>query len=104
MALCDRAVILDGVGAWVPINWRSGRLQRAVTSTFSGETQCYFQGLCEMEWLMTTLIEVRDGAQDLTKPPFSLPPPLALFNERYPVDGRVALGLWSVRSLRHRLL
>ena len=43
-------------------------------------------------------------AQDLTKPPFSLPPPLALFNERYPVDGRVALGLWSVRSLRHRLL
>ena len=42
--------------------------------------------------------------QDLTKPPFSLPPPLLLFNEKYPVDSRVALGLWPVRALRRRLL
>ena len=42
--------------------------------------------------------------QDLTKPPFNLPPPLMLFNERYPVDTRVSLGLWPVKALRHRLL
>ena len=46
--------------------------------------------------------------QDLTKPPFSLPAPLMLFNEHYPVDPRVALGLWPVRTieraLRHRLI
>ena len=42
--------------------------------------------------------------QDLTKPPFSLPTPLMLFNEQYPVDRRVSLGLWPVRALRHRLL
>lgn len=42
--------------------------------------------------------------QDLTKPPFSLPTPLLLFNEKYPVDPRVSLGLWPVRALRHRLL
>ena len=41
--------------------------------------------------------------QDLTKPPFSLPAPLALFDEEYPLDTRVALGLWSVRTLRYRL-
>ena len=43
-------------------------------------------------------------AQDLTKPPFSLPAPLLLFNEKYPVDPRVSLGLWPIRALRHRLL
>lgn len=42
--------------------------------------------------------------QDLTKPPFNLPPPLALFDEMYPVDRRIALGLWKVATLRHRLL
>lgn len=42
--------------------------------------------------------------QDLTKPPFNLPTPLALFTEQYPTDPRVALGLWPVRALRHRLL
>ena len=42
--------------------------------------------------------------QDLTKPPFSLPAPLMLFNEHYPIDKRVSLGLWPVRALRHRLL
>ena len=43
--------------------------------------------------------------QDLTKPPFSLPPPLITFSEKYPVDSRVSLGLWPVRALRHlRLL
>lgn len=42
--------------------------------------------------------------QDLTKPPFSLPAPLLLFNEGYPVDSRVALGLWPVKTLRRRLL
>ena len=46
--------------------------------------------------------------QDLTKPPFSLPAPLMLFNEHYPVDPRVALGLWPVRTieraLRHLLI
>jgi hypothetical protein len=43
-------------------------------------------------------------AQDLTKPPFSLPTPLRVFKEQYPVDARVSLGLWPVRALRHRLL
>lgn len=43
-------------------------------------------------------------AQDLTKPPFSLPTPLALFDEHYPIDPRVSLGLWRVGALRHRLL
>jgi len=43
-------------------------------------------------------------AQDLTKPPFSLPAPMALFDEQYPVDPRVSLGLWRVGALRHRLL
>ena len=38
--------------------------------------------------------------QDLTKPPFSLPRPLMLFSEEYPVDGRTSLGLWSVRQLK----
>jgi len=42
--------------------------------------------------------------QDLTKPPFSLPPPMALFSEQYPTDPRTALGLWPVRALRRRLL
>ena len=42
--------------------------------------------------------------QDLTKPPFSLPAPLRLFSEEYPVDQRVALGLWPVKALRRRLL
>jgi len=43
-------------------------------------------------------------AQDLTKPPFSLPRPMMLFSEEYPVDRRVALGLWPVWALRRRLL
>ena len=43
-------------------------------------------------------------AQDLTKPPFNLPRPIAIFNEQYPVDMRVSLGLWPIRQLRHRLL
>ena len=43
-------------------------------------------------------------AQDLTKPPFNLPKPIAIFNEQYPVDPRVALGLWPIKLLRHRLL
>ena len=34
--------------------------------------------------------------QDLTKPPFSLPPPQAWFNELYPADKRVGLGLWKL--------
>jgi hypothetical protein len=42
--------------------------------------------------------------QDLTKPPFSLPPPLMLFSEEYPIDSRVALGLWPIWMLRRRLL
>ena len=42
--------------------------------------------------------------QDLTKPPFSLPAPLALFDEMYPIDRRISLGLWRVGALRHRLL
>jgi hypothetical protein len=42
--------------------------------------------------------------QDLTKPPYSLPPPMMLFSEHYPLDPRTALGLWSVRALRRRLL
>ena len=42
--------------------------------------------------------------QDLTKPPFNLPTPIALFSEQYPTDPRVSLGLWPVRMLRHRLL
>ena len=42
--------------------------------------------------------------QDLTKPPFNLPTPLAFFDEMYPVDRRIALGLWKVGTLRHRLL
>ena len=39
-------------------------------------------------------------AQDLTKPPFSLPAPLLLFDEMYPIDRRVSLGLWPVSALR----
>jgi hypothetical protein len=42
--------------------------------------------------------------QDLTKPPFSLPKPIAIFSEKYPVDPRASLGLWSIKQLRHRLL
>ena len=42
--------------------------------------------------------------QDLTKPPFSLPAPLFLFDEMYPIDRRISLGLWRVGALRHRLL
>ena len=42
--------------------------------------------------------------QDLTKPPFNLPTPLARFSERYPTDPRAALGLWPVRALKNRLL
>ena len=41
--------------------------------------------------------------QDLTKPPYGLPPPLRFFSERYPLDGRVGLGLWHVPTLRRRL-
>ncbi|KAL1500421.1 hypothetical protein AB1Y20_013078 [Prymnesium parvum] len=35
-------------------------------------------------------------AQDLTKPPFSLPAPREWFDERYPEDHRVGLGLWKL--------
>lgn len=42
--------------------------------------------------------------QDLTKPPFNLPDPIMLFSENYPTDMRVGLGLWSIRTLRHRLI
>ena len=42
--------------------------------------------------------------QDLTKPPFSLPAPIMLFSEEYPVDRRTSLGLWPVRLIKHRLL
>ena len=41
--------------------------------------------------------------QDLTKPPFSLPSPMVLFSEEYPVDDRTSLGLWPVRVLRYLL-
>ena len=34
--------------------------------------------------------------QDLTRPPFALPPPRAFFPERYPPDPRVGLGLWEL--------
>jgi hypothetical protein len=54
-----------------------------------------------------TDIDCKSGgyrAQDLTKPPFSLPPPLMMFSENYPIDPRVGLGLWSIRALRHRML
>lgn len=37
--------------------------------------------------------------QDLEKPPFSLPPPLAFFSEEYPLDSRVGLGLWKPHQL-----
>ena len=42
--------------------------------------------------------------QDLTKPPFSLPTPIAVYREEYPTDPRTALGLWPTRALRRRLL
>ena len=32
--------------------------------------------------------------QDLTKPPFSLPPPIRYWSENYTIDKRVGLGLW----------
>lgn len=39
--------------------------------------------------------------QDLTKPPFGLPPPLYWFDEDYPVDNRVGLGLWKLPFQTH---
>ena len=36
--------VQEGTGAWAPVSWKSGRLKRVVTSTFSGETQCFMQG------------------------------------------------------------
>ena len=35
-------------------------------------------------------------AQDLERPPFGLPPPIAFYSERYPADARIGLGLWAL--------
>ena len=34
--------------------------------------------------------------QDLMKPPFNLSPPIAWYDEKYPADRRVGLGLWRL--------
>eukprot|EP00435_Cladocopium_sp_Y103_P068619 s934_g31.t2 len=53
----------DGdVSPWTPVNWKSYRLPRAVSSTLGGEAQALATASGSVEWLNLLLTEALDGS------------------------------------------
>ena len=62
LAFVDKSMHQGEVSPWTPVNWKSYRLPRAVSSTLGGEAQALATASGSVEWLNLLLIEGLDGS------------------------------------------
>ena len=67
IAVTDGTLALGELAPWSPSAWKSYRLKRVVSSTLSGETQVFMDGLGHLEWLACMFAEALYSDFDLRR-------------------------------------